>query len=584
MTTSATLAPIAGDLAAEARPARPLLVMHLRGTQAEMGHQHGSLLGAHGGHEDVLAYYPRMPQVLMGPSHGGPPALIARPLLGLLLRRLERDRPRDLRDRSRAFFDALGLPRAHARNLFVMDLLQNVVGTAGRWANLGPSRRLMAGAAVPACSSVAVWGRASEGATLRHARNFDFPGAGLWERWPAVVFCTPEQGLRYGFVTTRGADTPGVTGFNEAGLTVTAHTRFHRDVRWSGAGIVDLTHDIVRRAETLDDALKIARERPASSTWGIIVSSARERSAVVLEVTASAVEPVRPLAGEDFLLQTNRYACAALTRDEVAPSVGHLANSDGRARVMRDHVEGGLGRGGLDVAALQALLGAHDDPDVKDGARAAGGVLAQGISVQSVVCEPDARRVHVSVGPCPTGSGPWVAVDWSWDDPAGARVHEAAPTTGAIHPRFAAGDARRGHEHYVRSVSLDGQGASEAQVAAALDEAIALDPREPSYRLIAAGFRLRAGDPEGALAQLEAGLAHERARFHRGQQLLWAARAADACGRTDVARAHRDALRALSDPLLVDHHVAVDADARRPWTRARLRKTVINMVFPDLVG
>lgn len=582
MISTASLA--GAPLAAPPRPAHPLLALTLRGTQAEMGHQHGTLLRAHGGHEGVLDYYPRMPEVLMGPSHGGPPRALARPLIGLLLRRLERDRPHDLRERSRAFFAALSLPASFSRYLFVMDLLQNVVGTAGRLGRLGPTRRLMNGAAVPACSSVAVWGQASAGAALRHARNFDFPGAGLWERWPAVVFCAPERGLRYGFVTTRGADAPGITGFNEAGLTVTAHTRFHRHVRWSGAGIIDLTHDLVRRAETLDDALKLARERPSQSTWGIIVSSARERGAVVLEVTGRAVEAVRPRAGEDFLLQTNRYATPALTVHEVAPSVGHLANSDGRARVIRARVERGLAGGGLDVEGLQALLGAHDDPDLDGQARAAGGVLAQGISVKSVVVEPEARRVHLSVGPCPTGAGPWTAVDWSWEGEVGAREVDVPPVHAPLHPRYAAGARRQGHERYVAAVSLEGQGAPEGQAAAAIEEAAALDPEEPSYRFIAAGYALRAGAPERALEHLRAGLVHERAPFHRGQLLLWAARAADACGRPDEARAHRDALRALRDPLLVDHRAALERDARRPWTRRRLRRTVVNLVFPDLVA
>lgn len=583
MTPPATLAP-ATALAAPPRPAHPLLVLTLRGTQEEMGHQHGTLLAAHGGHEAVLGYYPRMPEVMMGPAHGGPPTVLARPLIGLLLRRLERDRPRDLRERSRAFFAALGLPGSFSRHLFVMDLLQNVVGTAGRLGRVGPSRRLMNGAAVPACSSVAVWGAASSDQALRHARNFDFPGAGVWERWPAVVFCAPDRGQRYGFVTTRGADTPGITGFNEAGLTITAHTRFHRDVRWSGAGIIDLTHDLVRRAESLDDALKIARERPAQSSWGIIVSSARERSAVVLEVTGRAVEPVRPREGEDFLLQTNRYATPSLKEHEVAPSVGHLANSDGRARVIRARVERALDQGGLTVEDLQGLLGAHDDPDVPDHVRAAGGVLAQGITVKSVVVEPGARRVHLSVGPCPTGAGPWVTVDWSWDEAVGAREVAGEPVHAPLHPRYADGERRAAHERYVAAVSLDGQGASSEEVAAAIEAAASLDPDEPSYRFIAAGFALRRGDPARALEHLRAGLVHERAPFHRGQLLLWAARAADACGRPDEARGHRDALRALTDPLLVDHHAALERDARRPWTTRRLRKTVVNLVFPDLVA
>ena len=78
---------------------------------------------------------------------------------------------------------------------------------------------------------------------MLHARNFDFPGVGLWDSGPVVVFCTPEKGLRYGFITTRGADAVGVSAFNEAGLTLTMHTRFHSEVVLKGTGVLDLGHE-----------------------------------------------------------------------------------------------------------------------------------------------------------------------------------------------------------------------------------------------------------------------------------------------------------------------------------------------------
>ena len=70
------------------------------------------------------------------------------------------------------------------------------------------------------------------------------------------------------------ADAPVVTVVNEAGLVLAPHTRWHRDVTWGGAMIVDLVHDLARRAETLDDAIRIARERPVASSWAIAIGSA----------------------------------------------------------------------------------------------------------------------------------------------------------------------------------------------------------------------------------------------------------------------------------------------------------------------
>src|SRR5204862_5662656 len=140
------------------------------------------------------------------------------------------------------------------------------------------------------------------------------PGIGVWDAAPAFVVGVPDRGQRYGFFTTRGADTAVVTVVNEAGLVLAPHTRWHRDVMWGGAMIVDVVHDIARRAETLADAIRIVNERPTSSSWGIAIGSARERAACVLELAGPHVDVVRPRG--DYLTCTNRYRTETLQAGE----------------------------------------------------------------------------------------------------------------------------------------------------------------------------------------------------------------------------------------------------------------------------
>jgi hypothetical protein len=570
-----------------ARAAQPLLLVHLRGTQAEMGRRHGELLRGLGGYEDVLNYYPRMPEIILcGPSGGGLGARMTaaalKPLVRGALVRLERARPAIYRERTQAFAEGLGHSPELSRFLLVMDVLQNVVGLAGRLGMVGPSRRLALAAAIPACSSLMLWGRASEDGALRHARNFDFPGAGIWEQRPTLVFCTPEQGLRYGFVTTRGADVPGVTAFNEAGLTLSAHTCFHRQVSFSGAGIVDLGHEIVRRAESLADAERIARERPIASSWSLCISSAHERSAVVLEIGAGRVEAHRPGAGEDFLAQTNRYRTAPMQAGQVAPSAAFIASSEGRYRMLRRSALAASGQEGLGVAGLQALLGSHECPDVPGHERPAGGVLGQGMSVKSIVCEPEAQRLHVSVGLCPTGLGPWALVPWSWDEPEGARLAELETQDRPSASRYASGSGREGYQAYLDAVRIEGQGGEMVELAACLQRAAQLDPQEPTYRLMAGALRLQGGDAAGALQHFRSGLERERAPFARGQLLLWASRAADASGQGAEAQALRDELLALEHPLLGDHHEKARRERRRPFPRSQRRRIRVHASLPEV--
>ena len=56
------------------------------------------------------------------------------------------------------------------------------------------------------------WGDATVDGELLFARNFDFPGVGVWDAAPAFVACAPDGGQRYGFFTTRGARHAGGDG------------------------------------------------------------------------------------------------------------------------------------------------------------------------------------------------------------------------------------------------------------------------------------------------------------------------------------------------------------------------------------
>ncbi|MBW2255316.1 MAG: hypothetical protein JRI25_12045, partial [Deltaproteobacteria bacterium] len=153
----------------------PLLVLHLHGTQEEMGSQHGHLLRAHGGGQRALEAYQSLPERLMlaryKRSSDRMLSHLIHPLVGIALGRLERARPAPYLARTQAFYAALELPASSARYLGVMDAFQNVVGTVTRWGFVSFAQRA-ASALPPACSSLAVWGDASADGRLLHARNF----------------------------------------------------------------------------------------------------------------------------------------------------------------------------------------------------------------------------------------------------------------------------------------------------------------------------------------------------------------------------------------------------------------------------
>ena len=587
--------------------ARPLWIARVAGTQAEMGRQHGELIARAGGADATVNHYRDLPALLLGGDVPAPLRPVAgaaiRGLSEALLARLEAARPAPFVERSRAFLAAIGRPASWSRYLAVMDLFQNYVGTAARW-GLGPfarpaqrdtalarllaklpgsarARAVMAAAAQPACSTAIVWGAASADGALRHARNFDFPGIGVWDAAPAMVLCHPDRGQPYGFVTTRGGDTPVVTVWNQAGLVFTTHTRFHQRVSFAGATIVDLVHDLAARAETLADAERIARERPVASTWGIAVSSWRERRAIALEIHAGAVASVAPGPGSDRLIVANRYRDRAMQDGEVTATPAWALHSERRELRLAQLVAEAADRGGATAEDLRAMLVDRVDPDAPGVERQLGGVLAQPCQVHSIVVEPASQTLLLGAAAAPVGEGRWLRIGWSWDGAPGAWELEAAvhgagtavagvvPGTpppslgvtvvdaGAL-PRHPASDA------VAEALAIDQSSHDHAAMADALGRAIAAAPGDPSLRLGMTWTLLRLRRWSDAMEAARAGLAHETLPYPRGQLLLWGARAATAAGDRAQASQWRAELGGLGGADLERLRRAAADDERTP--------------------
>jgi hypothetical protein len=563
----------------------PPILLRLRGSQAQMGAQHGRLLLEVGGYEHMLSFYPRMASAMLSLAIPHPVRGPARRILqaGLTLgaERLDRTRRREFPEyaaRTDALLDAGGLGRSFARALGVMDVLQNTVGTVGRYGLLAPTG--LSVAAIPACTSLAVWGESSSDASLRHARNFDFPGAGIWDRAPTVVLCEPDDGLRYGFVTTRGADVPGVTAFNEAGLSFTAHTRFHRDVSFDGVSVIDFGHELVRCCRTLAEVRARASKLRTASTWGFLVSSAAEQRALIVETTGKAVRFVEPRRGTSHLANANRYLDPELARGEVTSSHSFALDSD--ARYARADTAVARAGGKLDRVALEQLLGDTGDPGAPDphaDDRMAGNCIVSAMTVKSVVFEPEAGRLRLSTGAAPTGLGPWIDVPYAWDGPV-ERVELAVgpsePSTNEVRDR---GLAMR---RYVAATRAHLDGASPQRVRTLLEQTVAAAPTEPNFRFLAAMFSVQTNDLARAATHLACALEREHGSYRRALLLLWHARVLAADGRRHEAEQAWRSLQQVPDADGVAPLRAAGAtESRRPLARVRLLTVVPDIFLVD---
>jgi hypothetical protein len=559
---------------------KPLSIIHLKGSQAEMGHQYGLIVKENGVLEDaertLMSLHTRL---LKDANHNTAAGRLTAALFQGLCTygtwRMTKNRPSEYLARNQAYFDAVEYEHNELRHMVGMDVFQNVVGLAGRL-RIKPLANFSNRAVFASCSSLATWGETSEGAVLRHARNFDFPVIGVWEQRPTVVYCEPEQGLRYGYVGTFGVDVPGTTGFNEAGITVAAHTRFHKDIRFDGAAIMDLCHDIIRRAETVEDARRIACERPVASTWGLMIASAREGTAAVLETTGEAIRVVHPRGKETFVTCSNLHRHPDLVDDQVVPFPAWTEHADGRERRLRQLAS----ESALSASDLMAALGDNCDPDCCEPPRPAGGVLAQPMSVTSVVFEPERKSMFLSVGDTPTGWGPYTQVDWDWDQEVGRQDHHEYPIA-RERRGFADPNLERAYVHWRQVSRVDAETHDETATLELVEKAIDEDNATGSFRLLAGFLRLRKGQWHEALEQFEAGKELPQSTFRRGQFLLWGSRALEVLGRKEEALAWRTELLRSSGRHLYALHELAEGDAVKPVPGSQLRKIVYNVDLVD---
>lgn len=580
---------------------KPLFMARLQGTQEEMGAQHGRLVGADA--RELVEFYRTMPErSLVGavPGRKGKVArMVVRGAATAWQANLARTRPADLAARSRAFIEtSMGkADRIALYTLATMDSMQNCISVVAR-RGLGPFATMRRGGdevyrpdllqhsalaqhvatraaatAAPACTSVIAWGAATSDGELLFARNFDFPGIGVWDAAPAFVINAPHGGQRYAFFARRGADTAVVTVVNEAGLVIAPHTRWHVGAAFSGAMIIDVVHDIARRAETLDDAVRIARERPISSTWGIAIGSAREKSGLVLEIAGPQLEVVRPAVGASFLVCANRYRTPSLQQGQVAATSAWALHSERRERRLRHLVE--TRTAPLTADMLATFMGNRSDIDAPERKRRLGSVLAQATNVHCAVVAPAARRALVGVDRAPCCEGTWAEVSWAWGGALGGWELGALPADAGITARLRA-DLVAPQDEAVRLVHAAGrayEGSHDVATArAAIEQAVTVAPDDPSLRLAAAWLAHEDGDLHAAADQVDAGLALETDAYRRGQFLLWGLRVARTA---DPARAARwsDELAGMDHPLVEELKQA----AKRPFNR----RPAVNLMMAD---
>ncbi|MFA6152818.1 MAG: C45 family peptidase [Chitinophagaceae bacterium] len=252
--------------------------------------------------------------------------------------------------------------------------------------------------ALVGCSSFAVAGDKSEDGTLILGRNFDFYVGDAFAENKVVAFVNPENGIPFMMVTWPGM-IGAVSGMNNEGLTVTINAGKSKIPLIAKTPISILTREILQYAKNIDEAIAIAKKRKVFVAESIMVGSAHDKKAVLIEVSPHNLG-VYEMPENHQLISTNHFQSDAYKNDK--RNKKHIINSHSQYRYER-LAELLAQNGKLNPEKAAAILRNKDGLNEKALGFGNEKALNQLIAHHAVIFKPERRLVWVSSNPYQLG-------------------------------------------------------------------------------------------------------------------------------------------------------------------------------------
>jgi hypothetical protein len=247
------------------------------------------------------------------------------------------------------------------------------------------------------CSSFAVWDGHSADSSLIVGRNFDFYMGDDFAKDKIILFVKPDSGYAFASITWAGF-MGVVSGMNEHGLTVTLNAAKSAVPNGAKTPISLLAREILQYARTIDEAYAIARSRETFVSESILVASAEDHAAAVIEKSPDRTDIFHPTGGR--LTCTNHYQSETFKNDPI--NLKNITDSDSKYRF--DRLNELLDSSspidpGIAVDILRNQKGLNDAELGMGNPKAINQLLAH----HAVVFQPEKRLLWISTNPFQLG-------------------------------------------------------------------------------------------------------------------------------------------------------------------------------------
>ena len=185
--------------------------------------------------------------------------------------------------------------------------------------------------AIVGCTSVASWGEKTVDGKLLIGRNFDFYVGEDFAENKVVNFIKPQGGIPFMSISWPGM-IGVVSGMNLEGLTVTMNAGKSSIPLSAKSPVSIVAREILEKASNIEEAIKIAQEAKPFVSESLMIGSAKDKKAVLLEISPKNFG-VFEVENQHQLLCTNHFQSKAYQKDK--RNAQHIIDSHSQYRYDR---------------------------------------------------------------------------------------------------------------------------------------------------------------------------------------------------------------------------------------------------------